>query len=243
MGQKRTCRLSRHLVWAAIWLVLCIAWEPAAVQAQDPPGGSGTSDGSSKEQSEEKLTYMMENPLLRQFFADQITGRSLGQRPQPLGDEFFERVVDMQIESFGKKVDQDLTELLATTDSARQLRERWVRAKKDPERKEAAAALAVVLRRVADRADGLADLLQAVFTELRRNKKLDLTIENSDADDGYLRQMTFIEEQVAKSEQLIRDYLFRPAQTIRLTDLSSENMLVRLDWVESVAKRVADKLL
>ena len=89
----------------------------------------------------------------------------------------------------------------------------------------------------------LADLLQSVFPDLRRNKKLDMTVEAKDASDGYLRQMTFIQGQVGKAEQLIRDYLFRPGQTIQLGDLSSENMLMRLDWVEAVAKQVADRIL
>lgn len=224
----------RHLTGILIWAIWWITTVGAAVRAQSPE--------EAPEKPDEKLTYMMENPLLREFFANQIAAGSMSGQP-PLGREFVDRYVDMQIESFARKVDRELKRLAATTDGVDQLRERWVAAKEGPERKEAGTALAVMLRELAKQADGLADLLQAVFPDLRRNKKLDMTIEKKDEGDGYLRQMTFIDTQVAKAEQLIRDYLFRSAQTIRLNDLSSENMLMRLDWVEAISKRVADRIL
>lgn len=183
----------------------------------------------------------MENPLLREFFATQFIGVTSNR--DALHVDAVDRYVDMQIESFGKTVSRDLEELRSSTDSVTLLRKRWIEARRDPERKEAAAALAVMLRKLAGRADSLADLLQAVFPDLRRNKDLDLKMEKTDAEDGYLRQVTFLQEQVTKAEQLIRDYLFRSAQTIRVTDLNSENMLMRLDWVESIAKQVADRIL
>ncbi len=191
--------------------------------------------------ADEKLTYMIENPLLRSFFTEQFyEGPS---NPRARSDEFVDRMVDMQIQSFAKALDHDLAELVSTTDSARQLRQRWLEAPEETTRTEAAAAFAVMLRKVARQADGLADLLQSVFPDLRRNKKLDLKVESRDADERYQRQMEFIDGQVSKAEQLIRDYLFRPGQTIALGDLGSENMLMRLDWVETVAKQVADQIL
>ena len=234
MRQKRSSpcrRLASVLIWQICWILW---WSPAILRAQDPKEATGKPD--------EKVTYMIENPLLREFFANQLVDGRISQQSLP-GQEFVDRYVDLQIESFARKVDQELKELVTTTDSLDRLRTRWVAATEGPARKEAAVAMAVMLRGLAKQADSLADLLQAVFPDLQRNKKLDMTIEKKDEADGYLRQMTFIDAQVSKAEQLIRDYLFRPAQTIGVNDLSSENMLMRLDWVEALAKRVADRIL
>ncbi len=236
MLQKRSTRCLGYFRRIWVWSVLCILSSAVSlIRAQAP------SDGAARQDPDRLLTYMMENPLLREFFTTQFIGGTSDR--DALHVDVVDRYVDMQIESFGKTVSRDLEELRSSSESVALLRKRWIEARRDPERKQAAAALAVMLRRLADRSDSLADLLQAVFPDLRRNKKLDLKVERTDAENGYLRQVTFLQEQVTKAEQLIRDYLFRPAQTIRVTDLSSENMLMRLDWVESIAKQVADRIL
>ena len=230
---QRSSFCSGHLGRVTIGWVLCLVASPAVV-AQDAPDKPPTRRGQS-------AAYMIENPLLREFFASQITeGRTDAQH---LTDDFVDRFVDIQIESFARKMNQDLTELANTAEQVRRLRDRWVTTSGKPAKREAATAFAVKLRRLAVQSDSLADRLQAVFPDLRRNKKLDLTIEDRDLQDGYRRQLSFIDEQVSKAEQLIRDYLFRSEQTIGLSDLCSENMLTRLDWVESVAKRVAERIL
>lgn len=233
MGQNwGTGRSGTRIRWT-IWPWLCIlaaALTVEGAQAQVP----------GPEESAPRADYLIENPLLRKFFKLQYVG-SQASREIP-DSEFIENFIDSQIRSFGTKVEQELDEVIATSAAIAQMRVRWIEGQGEAERRRAARALPVMLRRLADQSDDLADLLQAVFPDLKRGRKLRIGIEKSDEADGYIRQIEFIQTQIAKAEQLIRNYLFRSGQTIHLEDLKADNMLTRLDSVESMAKRLADEL-
>lgn len=120
----------RRLVRASIWLILWIAWwTPAIVRAQAPAGGDPLG-------SDRTLIYMLQNPLIRQFFLSQVTGRRDSQELRI--DQFYTRIVDRRIKLFGEKVDRDLSQLLSMTDEALRIRGSWVQTRPNSERREAA---------------------------------------------------------------------------------------------------------
>ncbi len=225
----------RWLAWGVVWLIFGVASSPPATARVS------TSPRQGAPAAERTWVYMLQNPLIRRFFTSRVTGRMESEEQQI--DPFFVRIVDGRIRLFGEKVDRGLSELLYKSGEALRMRERWMHARQAPERREAAGTLALKLREVADRADGLADLLQLIFRDLPRDGAPDLELRNSDAREGYLREMTFIEIQVEATDQMIRGYLFGPGRTVNVEELRSGNMLMRLDLVESVANRVADEVL
>jgi len=200
--------------------------------AQDPAGKS------SEDQSKEKtLPAARQNTLLRDFF------RALYPRYQrePPVDEFVENFVDSQIDALLKEIQEKLDDLNQSCDMAMKLRERWLNAPAQ-EKNPARIALVATLRRLADRSDDLADRLSSLFVGLKRDKKIDFVRSANDNSDGFRREFAFLQLQVDEATRLVDDYFFRSTNTVKVADLGSENMLVRLDWAEFMAKDLAKRI-
>lgn len=180
------------------------------------------------------------NPLLRRFFREMYP-RSGG--PQfSVNEEFLERFVDRQVDQFVEDIDRRLEELTAASEMVEGLRVRYVEEGSGVDRQEVRRALVGSLRRIADQTSGLAGRLAMVFRGLERRKRLDIRITPESRALGFVEEIDFMSRQIAEADRLVRDYLFRGTSTVRLEDLGGEDMLVRLDWAEKMAREVARNL-
>jgi hypothetical protein len=180
------------------------------------------------------------NPLLRRFFREMYP-RSGGPHFS-VNEEFLERFVDRQVDQFVEDIDRRLEELTAASEMVEGLRIRYVEEGSGVDRQEVRRALAGSLRRIADQTSGLAGRLAMVFRGLERRKRLDIRITPESRVLGFVEEIDFMSLQIAEADRLVRDYLFRGTGTVRLEDLGGEDMLVRLDWAEKVAREVARNL-
>jgi hypothetical protein len=214
-------------------LLLCVAMlHVSSGLAQD------SAEQPSDDQSREKtLPPARQNKLLRDFF------RALYPRYQrePPVDEFVENFVDSQIDALLTEIQEKLNNLNQTCDMATKLRERWMNAPAQ-EKNPARIALVATLRRLADRSDDLADRLSSLFVGLKRDKKIDFVRSSKDNSDAFRREFEFLQLQVTEATRLVDDYFFRSTNTVTVTDLGGENMLVRLDWAEFMAKDLAKRI-
>ncbi len=200
--------------------------------AQDSKG-----EPSGDESEGEALPAARQNTLLRDFF------RALYPRYQrePPVDEFVESFVDNQIDAFLREIEGKLADLNEAFDMATKLRDRWMKASTQ-DKTPARIALVATLRRLADRSDDLADRLSTLFVGLKRDKKINFVRSAEDNSDGFRREFEFLRVQIDEATRLVDDYFFRSTNTVSLEDLGSENMLVRLDWAEFMAKDLAKRI-
>jgi hypothetical protein len=59
---------------------------------------------------------------------------------------------------------------------------------------------------------------------------------------GFQIEIRFIEEQIEKAEQRIKDYLFAPTHTVHLQDLQGQNMMIYLYRVEKMSKKLSQEI-
>ncbi len=198
--------------------LICVA------RQEDPPGAAPDAGDTA-------AAAARQNPILRDFYRRLYPGLD---GSFPPSDEFLESFVDRQIDAFASDVDRRLTQITDRAAIVERLLDRRGAAQGD-ERRQAERSLKAVLRLLADDCDGLADRLQLVFAGLNRRGRNREPRAAEQERNPYA--MLFAHIQAA--DRAIRDYLFTSRQVVRVEDLEGEDMLMRLDAAEKLARELS----
>jgi hypothetical protein len=77
---------------------------------------------------------------------------------------------------------------------------------------------------------------------LDRKEKFRYKIPAGAENQAFEREVGFLEDEVVKAEQQIRDYLFTPTHTVTVEALRGENMLINLYRVQKLSELLEKKL-
>lgn len=194
-----------------------------------------------KQTAEERRTFAVQNPILRNYFRD-LYPQIYSSRFPPQA-AFVESFVDGQVENFLREVAEHLEEIRRGISTARKLRERVV-ANSLPggDRRvamEAQIAFRTTMRRVEDSCDDLGDKLDLVFRAMDRDKDFDI---GTGSEEFFGTELDILDSQFEESERLIHAYLFSSTNTVDFADLKGENMLTRLYRAKELAKYIREQL-
>ena len=95
------------------------------------------------------------------------------------------------------------------------------------------------LKTMADEAEDLRKMLSYVLRGLDRKSDFKPEIEANANNSGFQKEIQFIQEQIIKAEQRIRDYFFVPTHTVNLQDLQGENVMIYLYRVGKMSKALS----
>jgi hypothetical protein len=151
--------------------------------------------------------------------------------------------VDRSIDNFLTRVTRKLDALkvhLNTVLSSRE--EALIGASNDQLRRKARANWQDALKEMADEAEDLRKILSYIFRGLDNKSDFKPQIEADAHNSGFQKEIRFIEEQIEKAEQRIKDYLFVPTHTVHLQDLQGQTMMIYLYRVEKMSKKLSEEI-
>lgn len=219
----------RCFVFSAVLLLgaLPVAGLPShAQEIPDPPENS----------EDAPVPAARQNVLLRDFFLRLFPGVSEG-RVDP-DDLWVERFVDRQIDVFVEEIDRSLTRLMEQAELIVQLRERTLSAEPAVV-KETELSLRAALRRLASDCGSLAGRLNLVFPTLRRKSRIPANEVTRPDPESEPDRYELLVSQIAAADRMVRQYLFTSNSVVELADLQGEDMLVRLESAQQLARELS----
>jgi hypothetical protein len=175
-----------------------------------------------------------QNQILRDFYRRLYPGLD---GTVPPSEEFLENFVDRQIDAFAADIDRRLKRITDQAALVENLQER-LGAVRGEGRETVEQSLKGVLRQLAEDCDGLADRLQLVFSGLNRRSR-NRGRDSSSADGGNRDPNLELLSHIRVADRSIRAYLFTSRQVVRLEELEGEDMLMRLDAAEKLARELS----
>ena len=152
--------------------------------------------------------------------------------------------MDRLIDDFLARVTRKLEALKLHFNSALRSREETLSwASNHESRLQARARWKESLEAMADDAEDLRRTLSYVLRSLDSKSDFKPEIEANALNSGFQKEVRFIQDQIVKAEQRIRDYFLLPTHTVNLQDLQGQNMMIYLYRVKKMSKALSEKLL
>ena len=154
-----------------------------------------------------------------------------------------ERQVDRLIDDFLARVSHQLDTLKIHFNTVLRSREEMLsKASNQESRREAQVRWKDSLKTMADEAEDLRKILSYVLRGLDRKSDFKPEIEANANNSGFQKEIQFIQEQIIKADQRIRDYFFVPTHTVNLQDLQGENVMIYLYRVGKMSKALSARI-
>ena len=194
------------------------------------------------------LEFARENPVLRDHFLRQhiqmTSHMDLYGNLRYRGNiRLLEREVDRLIDHFLGRVSNQLGTLKIHFNTVLRSREEMLsKASNQESRREAQIRWKDSLETMADEAEDLRKMLSHVLRGLDNKSDFKPEIEANANNSGFHKEIQFIQEQIVKVEQRIRDYFFVPTHTVNLQDLQGENVMIYLYRVGKMSKALSARI-
>ena len=194
------------------------------------------------------LEFARENPVLRDHFLRQhiqMTSHMdvYGNLRYRGNIRLLEREVDRLIDHFLGRVSHQLGTLKIHFNTVLRSREEMLsKASNQESRREAQVRWKDSLETMADEAEDLRKILSHVLRGLDNKSDFKPEIEANANNSGFHKEIQFIQEQIVKAEQRIRDYFFVPTHTVNLQDLQGENVMIYLYRVGKMSKALSARI-
>ncbi len=154
-----------------------------------------------------------------------------------------EREVDRLIDHFLGRVSHQLGTLKIHFNTVLRSREEMLsKASNQESRREAQIRWKDSLETMADEAEDLRKILSHVLRGLDNKSDFKPEIEAKANNSGFHKEIQFIQEQIVKVEQRIRDYFFVPTHTVNLQDLQGENVMIYLYRVAKMSNALSARI-
>ncbi len=194
------------------------------------------------------LEFARENPVLRDHFLRQhiqMTSHMdvYGNLRYRGNIRLLERAVDRLIDHFLGRVSHQLGTLKIHFNTVLRSREEMLsKASNQESRREAQIRWKDSLETMADEAEDLRKILSHVLRGLDNKSDFKPEIEAKANNSGFHKEIQFIQEQIVKVEQRIRDYFFVPTHTVNLQDLQGENVMIYLYRVAKMSNALSARI-
>jgi len=194
------------------------------------------------------LEFARENPVLRDHFLRQhiqMTSHMdvYGNLRYRGNIRLLEREVDRLIDHFLGRVSHQLGTLKIHFNTVLRSREEMLsKASNQESRREAQIRWKDSLETMADEAEDLRKILSHVLRGLDNKSDFKPEIEAKANNSGFHKEIQFIQEQIVKVEQRIRDYFFVPTHTVNLQDLQGENVMIYLYRVAKMSNALSARI-
>ena len=196
----------------------------------------------------ESIEYGLQNPLLRAHFRARIinmasTPGSFGGRGYKIDLRSLERDVDRLATHYLRELDKKIAALRHSYDEVATLRQALLTTEEDLQtRRRLLRDWRERFDDLEDSADDLKDAVRMVLPWVKGktdfNPELLITADNP----AFETEIAYIGTQIEQAEKRIREFFFTPNHTVTVTELSGDNMLIRLFRVEKLSKEIKTSL-
>jgi hypothetical protein len=215
------------------WTILLFFFSQVVV------AGRFQSDDEKPNPEEEVVHHGRQIEILRDYFRKQYPRTEGIFQPN---DRFVESFVDRQIDHFLKEVEGRIKQLRSDLETAQKLRGRLIENMEDSDHQDlliqTKTDFKAVVKSLQNTADDLGDQLGVVFLFMDSKEEFDHKVTSASVDGFFEGELDYLKLQVEAAERLIQDFFFRRTNTVEYEDLMAQNMLVRLYWIEQMARAV-----
>jgi hypothetical protein len=205
----------------------------------------GNGNGDPIDPKERTLEILRNNSTLRDYYRRQAfetysSNDPFGRRRIRASPDQLERHTDRLIEHFHDRLVKNLEDLDAGFREARQARTAWLAApRRSPERRLLWSESRKALDEVAGSAGDLRRLLSFPLVSLDSRDRFEPEIPPESAAGGFEREFSFLEEELTRAVEEIRNYFLAPTHTVSVGDLRSTNMMILLHRVREMARALS----
>lgn len=191
----------------------------------------------------EKLYIARQNPILREYFRKQAQNIGIPNRGRfSRNSRFIEGFVNRRIDHFMEEMHENIRLLKSNMAEVKHLNDLLISTRSPAEIETLYQPWHAALDGLEDEAKDLRNMLSYLFPQLRNRNKFKPQIDTKSRDNGFTREIRFLENQVMKAEKRITDYFLNAGTTIELNDLKTENMLICLNSIRLMAREMKQAL-
>lgn len=182
-----------------------------------------------------------QNLILRQYFRTRFSEAYISQNHVVSSPPIFiENFVDRQIDNYVTELDKRLNGIKSQSDSLEVAAKGLISGKEGPNYLQFRKMWKESMERIHDDAGVLHRMIGYVLTGLESKGDVKVNISLEAQKIGFKKERLYLQKEIVKAEQRIRDYFFEPKHIIHVEELKGENMLIQLYRVRQITQKLKE---
>ena len=182
-----------------------------------------------------------QNLILRQYFRARFSEAYISQNHLVSSPPIFiENLIDRQIDNYITELDKRLKDIKSQSASLEVAAKGLRFGKEGPNYLQSRKMWKESMGKIHDDARALHRMIGYVLTGLENKDDVEINIGLEAKKIGFKKERLYLQKEIVKAEQRIRDYFFKPKHTIHLEELKGENMLIQLYRVRKITQKLKE---
>ena len=182
-----------------------------------------------------------QNLILRQYFRARFSEAYISQNHLVSSPPIFiENLIDRQIDNYITELDKRLKDRKSQSASLEVAAKGLRFGEEGPNYLQSRKMWKESMGKIHDDARALHRMIGYVLTGLENKDDVEIDIGLEAKKIGFKKERLYLQKEIVKAEQRIRDYFFKPKHTIHLEELKGENMLIQLYRVRKITQKLKE---
>ena len=182
-----------------------------------------------------------QNLILRQYFRARFSEAYISQNHLVSSPPIFiENLIDRQIDNYITELDKRLKDIKSQSASLEVAAKGLRFGEEGPNYLQSRKMWKESMGKIHDDARALHRMISYVLTGLENKDDVEINIGLEAKKIGFKKERLYLQKEIVKAEQRIRDYFFKPKHTIHLEELKGENMLIQLYRVRKITQKLKE---
>ena len=182
-----------------------------------------------------------QNLILRQYFRARFSEAYISQNHLVSSPPIFiENLIDRQIDNYITELDKRLKDIKSQSASLEVAAKGLRFGEEGPNYLQSRKMWKESMGKIHDDARALHRMISYVLTGLENKDDVEIDIGLEAKKIGFKKERLYLQKEIVKAEQRIRDYFFKPKHTIHLEELKGENMLIQLYRVRKITQKLKE---
>lgn len=182
-----------------------------------------------------------QNLILRQYFRARFSEAYISQNHLVSSPPIFiENLIDRQIDNYITELDKRLKDIKSQSASLEVAAKGLRFGEEGPNYLQSRKMWKESMGKIHDDARALHRMIGYVLTGLENKDDVEINIGLEAKKIGFKKERLYLQKEIVKAEQRIRDYFFKPKHTIHLEELKGENMLIQLYRVRKITQKLKE---
>lgn len=182
-----------------------------------------------------------QNLILRKYFRTRFSEAYISQNHLVSSPPIFiENFIDRRIDNYITELDKRLNDIKSQSASLEVAAKRLRFGEEGPNYLQSRKMWKESMGKIHDDARALHRMISYVLTGLENKDDVEIGIGLGAKKIGFKKERLYLQKEIVKAEQRIRDYFFKSKHTIHLEELKGENMLIQLYRVRKITQKLKE---
>jgi len=182
-----------------------------------------------------------QNLILRQYFRTRFSEAYISQSHVTSSPSvFIENFIDRQIDNYITELDKRLNGIKFQSASLEVAAKELIFGEEGPNYLQFREMWKESMERIHDDAGVLHRMISYVFAGLKNKGDVEIDTGLEAKKIGFKKERLYLQKEIVKAEQRIRNYFFEPNHIIHLEELKGENMLIQLYRIRQITQKLKE---